>query len=404
MKPPLIFALLTVTAVCLFGLIAAQTRISMQPFVRVGMQVRDFRNGTNPVLQSEYPPPASALFYAFQENPFHRSFNDAWKIFMMLTLAGTCVWTFFRANKRAAALLPAALLVCIPLLGSELIFARYDILVTILLFLTWQAARTHRTHSAGIFIGLAASLKIVPILILPFLWLQSPREKRRDVLLGCISGGGIAIVLALLIMGPSAFTANMDYLRSYHGVRGIQVESTWAGLLFLWSAFSGAILTIDNIAQSFEIMGHTMIATTASLATIAGLALLFLKMIKDRSSAVTFNPAILFLPLLWALLTTPVLSPQYFVWIIPLLLIYSAEELLDDPYRLLPWALLGLTILTAALTQWIYPVLYDDLLHFRSFLAVVILNIRNGCVAVLIAMLWWSSPNDRSIKHQKKHQ
>lgn len=395
MKPPVIFALLTVTAVCLFGLIAAKTRISMEPFVRVGMQVRDLKSGAGSELTSEYPPLTSALFYVFQENPFRRSFNDAWKLFVILTLAGTCLWTFFKGSKRAALLLPASLLICIPLLGSELMLARYDIPVALLLFLIWQTARNNRHLSAGIFLGLASSLKIVPILILPFLWLQSPREKRRGVLLGCIGGLLLGIVLPLLIMGPHAVSANITYLIGYHEARGIQVESMWAGLLFLWSAVSGAILTIDSSAQAFDIMGYAPLAIIAPITTIAGLGLLFWKMIRERSESASFDPSILFLPLLWALLTTPVLSPQYFVWILPLLLVYSAEELLDSPYRLLPWLLLGLTILTAVLTQWIYPVLYDDLVHLRSFLAVIVLNLRNVSVLGLIVLLWPANRTSR---------
>ncbi len=388
MQRVFIAGFLTALFVGAFAVVTAQTRITMEPFVRIGMQVRDLKNGKNIELKSEYPPLASSLFYVFQDNPLRTSFNNTWKGFLVLMLALTCLWTFAAGRRREAVLLSGSLLLCIPLLGSELMLARYDILVALLLFLTWQSRQNNRHIPAGVFLGLAVSLKIVPILVLPFLWLQTPHGKRRDVLLGCISGLLLGIAIPILIMGPQAVLANIGYLLGYHEARGIQVESSWAGLLFLWSAVSGAILTIDNIAQSFEIMEQTMIAMIASLTTIAGLVFLFGKIAKDRTTSGSFDPPILFLPLLWAFLTTPVLSPQYFVWIIPLLLVYSAQELLDHPHRIMPWLLLSLTLLTAALTHWIFPILYYDLIHFSSFLAVILLNLRNLCVLALLSTLY----------------
>ncbi|MBI5156070.1 DUF2029 domain-containing protein [Candidatus Peregrinibacteria bacterium] len=389
MQRVFIAGFLTALFIGAFAVVTMQTRITMGPFVRIGMQVRDLKSGTIAELRSEYPPLASALFYIFQENPFRVSFNNTWKGFLLLTIVLSCLWTFLTGSRRKAALLPAALLLCIPLLGNELMLARYDILIALLLFLTWQSWERNRHFLAGVSLGLSASLKIVPILVLPFLWLQSPNDKRSGVLLGCIGGLFLGIAIPLLIIGPQAVVANVSYMLSYHEVRGIQVESSWAGALLLWSAISGTILTIDSTAQAYEITGHPILAIIASVTTVAGLIFLFFRNKSEKQNMRSaFDPSFLFLPLLWVLFTTPVLSPQYFVWIIPLLLVYDAEQLLNNPRRILPWLLPGLTIVTAALTHWIYPVLYDDLLHFRSFLAVIVLNLRNLCIAGLIAILY----------------
>jgi hypothetical protein len=88
--------------------------------------------------------------------------------------------------------------------------------------------------------------------------------------------------------------------------------------------------------------------------------------------------------LVFALAVSPVLSPQYFTWIVPLLFVFLAGRLRSSPLSGRLWGMLLITILLAVLTKWIFPWNYDALLS-QSPLAVIVLNVRN----VLLLLLAW---------------
>jgi len=387
--------LATLLLVLLFAVIVASVKISMTPFVRIGMQAEKVLKGHETAFDSEYPPLASALFTVLQSNPL-TSFNAGWKAILIIVLALSTLYAFKVSDRRDALFLPLAVLLTIPLLGTEVTLARYDLLVTFLLFVAWQGTKHCHDTAAGIALGLAASLKIVPMLLLPFLWLRAERQGK--LLLGTIVGIGVGLLIPLLVLGPHLTLQNIAYVRSFHGARGIQLESTWAGLLLLFSALTGSTVTIDNLHSAFEVMGPAFIPPLATILTLAGLGLLWRKGYRSKR-----NPSDASLPLLallWALLMTPVLSPQYFVWIVPLLLIESFDRLRDDTRSGI--VLLTLTALTGLLTHWIFPILYDQLVHLALW-PVLILNARNLCVVGLIMVLWRASKSKMQALHNGPH-
>lgn len=363
--------------VVIFAIIAFTVRISMAPFVRIGMQAVKVLHGQETLFDSEYPPLASSLFYLLQINPL-TSFNSGWK--MMLTTTLLLVTIFVGTQKPWESIfLGIATLLTIPLLGTEVTLARYDLLVTFLLCMAWLGTEHRRDLSAGISLGLAASLKIVPILLFPFLWLRSGRKMRLS--LGMSLGLIIGLFVPFMLLGVDVTMQNLFYLRSFHEVRGIQLESTWAGLYLLFSAITGQFVTIDNVRRAFEVMVPSWIPTLATILTLGGLAFLFRPDWKRSSRSL---PP---LALLWILFMTPVLSPQYFVWIVPLLLFEALRQIVTDAQSRYGWLLLALTILTALLTHWIYPILYDQLVHLVLW-PILILNLRTLCLLGLLVLLW----------------
>lgn len=391
MHSRLLLAGATTLLFLLFAVILWKTRLTLTPYVRIGMEVRDILHGKEAALTSEYPPLASTLFYLFQTRPFRLSFIAFWKLALLASIAGTLMIAWLMRAPRRAALFAATLLLSVPLFGPELLFARFDILILLLLFLSWIAADKHPTF-AGITLGLAAALKIVPVILLPFLWLRADRRGRIAVPVGFLLGIGIGLGLPMLLMGPRLMLENIQFVRAFHGARGLQIESTWSGLLLLWSAIAGSTVTIDHRQGAFEFMASPAIPTIATACTIAGLLVLLWE--TRRTAALRRHSVltIIALPLLWSFLTTPVLSPQYFVWILPLLLIEGLER-----FRHLPGlhtAILPLLIVfLAVLTQWIFPILYEDLVHL-ALEPVLVLNLRNACVGLLLWKLWMNRLKD----------
>jgi hypothetical protein len=92
--------------------------------------------------------------------------------------------------------------------------------------------------------------------------------------------------------------------------------------------------------------------------------------------------------LLWVLLVSPILSPQYLVWIVPLLMGYVLLRLLRE--KVPGGNTLGLAVLLCVLTlgtQWIYPHHYGQFMNEQYPYLVVLLNLRNISLLALLLLL-----------------
>ncbi len=90
--------------------------------------------------------------------------------------------------------------------------------------------------------------------------------------------------------------------------------------------------------------------------------------------------------LCWILAVSPILSPQFLVWVVPLLawqVLRDCTEKIDVPTLLV----CGLTVALGLLTQWIYPYHYGDLIDTQTVAAVLILNARNCALFILSGVL-----------------
>ncbi len=245
----------------------------------------------------------------------------------------------------------------------------------------WSAA-------AFCFFGLGFSYKLMPLIAVPFLllaeWHNPDRAEKGDRHLlperpsGCFAqkvpvpffrrqkrlAAGLA-GLALGMGGPFAIQyaisgRHVFDLFSHHAGRGIQVESLYSTLMWLgsfcgWpisislSKADGAYCVFGPLATAMKIL--STIATSAFLCT-AGIWAVFRGSRLGRAEALglacyTLGGCVIFLN---------VLSPQYFVWSIPLLLLAGVELLPEKPKS--AWMLAGFLIAAAGLTTWIFPYHY----------------------------------------------
>ncbi len=354
-------------------------------YASIASNIRDAAAGTDLQIRSEYPPFTSALFYAVDAVP-GVSFAYAWIGFLVLALGLTAAYTYAFLERRDAVFLLTACVALPLLLSKELTFARYDILVMFPLFLAWKAHQRERYADSAAFLVLAASIKLVPVLALPLLLLAAPPRKRMQVVGGALIGLGISVLVPMLLIGFHAFWSNVVYMLSYHGARGIQVESTWSGIQLLLSNLHGQHVTLDNSSMSMNnpALGHgfVLLSGMLTLLSAAGVAALtFSDKVRSSGSAPLFL-AVFLLMLAFA----PVLSPQDFVWIVPLLLVH-AFDLWWRSHKISGAVMLGLAAGIALLTQWIFPWHYGEFLDQKTLLPLVILVARNALIALAALFL-----------------
>jgi hypothetical protein len=147
----------------------------------------------------------------------------------------------------------------------------------------------------------------------------------------------------------------------YHGQRGIQVESLYAAMLMASSPL-GIETKIVAFRGADEIAGEWVPAmkTLASMLmggflACTGLWCLVQGRRFDREQA--WHCAVMVV--LGSVALSPVLSPQYFVWALPLALLVAADVLPAEGRVLMDFAISAIII--AALTMLIFPCTYFGL-------------------------------------------
>jgi hypothetical protein len=322
----------------------------------------------------EYPPgslPAfvpPALFSASQA-----SFIDLFSLEMALTLGVTLLLTALGARRLVGTwILPAATFALAALLLYPVAVTRYDAVVALTLGLAVFFATVEGRYLplAYASLGLGTAVKFVPLLaVLPL------ALTRRGVARGC----GVFIAVVALFFVPFALLGGRGLLQSfaYQAERGLQVESLAASvLMFLHSAES---IVFEHGA--FEVRGEGAGLAT-SLTPILTLLLLAVTVFamwwefrRRGGLGVGAFPRHAAALILAFMLGSRVLSPQYLIWLLPLVPL-SAGGLVG--------AIICVLFLAACLTTTlVFPIHYADLLSFR-YPGPELLVARN----LLLVILW----------------
>lgn len=331
---------------------------------------------------SEYPPLATTLFVVTRLLPLE--FAHGWFALVFALLLITIVLIAVWFGTREAFLCAVALAITPFLLHNELVFGRYDILLSLLLLLAWKCHAERQFRRSGALIALAFSLKLIPLLLFPLLLITTPKGMRRRWITGIAIGLALGTLFPMFLLGPSAFFSNLQYLLRYHGERAIQWESAWSGVHLLISA----ILQKKDPLEYIALSAQNMAFSRASLALAASLVIISTTLIgwiawKRRSSKHVFERAFPATVLL-VLFFSPILSPQYIVWITPLVIAWLLSQWINCSIHVRHVAIFACGILALTLgTQWVFPHHYGELLDQASVLTVVVLNVRNASLLFL---------------------
>jgi 4-amino-4-deoxy-L-arabinose transferase-like glycosyltransferase len=234
--------------------------------------------------------------------------------------------------------------------------------------LAWAAA-------CGGVAAIGVMTKLVPglaLLAAAALWLRAAAPDRARCLLAAGAAGALTLLAINLALFAAAGEPYLDTFR-YHGLRGIQLESLYSGVLLLLRPL-GLSMHID------ESFGSTNLASAATplLKTLSPLLFLLgagYVCLRRRFSQDGLGATVLSCILLLSfILTHRVFSPQYLIWVGAPLCVLAALQ----PERRRLWLLfLGAVLLS----QLIFPRGYPILKAFHP-LAVLVLNLRNLALVV----------------------
>lgn len=247
---------------------------------------------------------------------------------------------------------------------------RFDVVPA--LFAVAALLSINRPLRAGAWMAVGALLKLWPALLLIAV---SRRSFGRALIAFFAASAGLLLLLLATMNGAGSFASGQ---RS----RGLQVESVPAWF-FLVAHHLGWSRRYEYRYGAIEVIapGTQLVATIVAVATVAGLLVVFALRLTGRLDCAA--PAdIALVVLLFSMVTSRVLSPQYLVWVAAV----AAVCLLDPRTVMRPIVLVLAPI--PVLGQILYPMRYEWLVS-DGLTGLVMQSVR--ILALLVATFWAAS-------------
>jgi hypothetical protein len=364
--------------VCLDHWFYAHGRIVDTPFYQsYGLQMR---NGLLPYrdFSVEYPPGALPAFVAptYFGQPTVPSDYQRWfsRLMAVCGLACLAFVLLSRPSRRAVVFVALS-----PLLVGQLMLSRYDLWPAAFVAAA-VAALLHDRHRLG-WLALAGAfvVKLYAIVLVPVAVVWTLRRRGRGELL---RGAAIWALAVLAVFAPFAILAPQGLWNDLSGqlTRPIQVESLVATLLTTFDSPQDAVSH-----NSVGIVGYGWLGALTTALELAVLVALWLRFSRgpadeDRFLRYSAGCVAAFVAL------GKVLSPQYLIWLVPLVPLVRGRRGL---------AASGLLALAMILTQ-----VYFTSSRYRAYIdgyahAPVILA-RNLVLLALLASLVWPAGRRRA--------
>jgi hypothetical protein len=320
----------------------------------------------------EYPPgslPAFVLPALLSSGK--AGYISAFSSEMALVLVATLALTALTARRIWGAwITPGATLAAGAILLYPVAVTRYDAVVALSLAGAAFCATLDRRYLVLAYasLGLGAAAKLAPALAtLPLSAFQRGAARGYAIFFAVLA---IFFAPALLLGGGFAGSF------VYHADRGLQAESLTASVLMQLGQVSGVLFEYG----AFEAQGRGVELASELSLPVTGVLLLatafFMYRAHRRGTAgQSAFPRYAAALILAFMLGSKVLSPQYVVWLLPLLPLSAGGAL--------GLVLSALFLATCYLTTQVFPVHYDDLLNLR-FPGPQLLLARN----LLLVLLW----------------
>lgn len=275
--------------------------------------------------------------------------------------------------------------------GPEIINS-FDIFAAILVLSSLYCFWKGKHKTSWIILALSVMTKIYPVVIAPIFllsYLKNGEYKRIWSGIMVFAVCVLVISIPFLVMSPHSFFK----LITFHADRPLQLETTYSSILMFISRFSSISLNVNFSSGSNNIIGRvpeTLSQISVFLSAFLLLMsywLIYCRMKKGKNDLGEIGVySLLVIAIL--LITSKILSPQYLIWLLPLLPLLAGKKL---------YIIGALFVVIEALTYYIFPVHYVELGNFTGSVALVLLirNILLVLLTILVGVAVFRSSNNR---------
>jgi len=263
---------------------------------------------------------------------------------------------------------------------GPIIIQTFDIIPAVMtlaaIYLFWRG----KHNASWALLALGTLTKIYPIVIAPiFLLIYFKNRQLKQIRDGAVTFLVVCVItiLPFVILGSGSILN----LVSYHTQRGVQIESTYSALVLTLAKLGFTTVSAAFSYGSLNIVSPTatVLATLSTYILVVSLLIVYwfiYRQVKPGKSQFTRLGAYALLTIAITMATSKILSPQYFVWLIPIF------PLICGRWRT---PILAIFIVIGGLTYDIFPLHYAELQSFQAT-AVAILVVRD-ILLVLLAVL-----------------
>ena len=332
----------------------------------------------------EYPAPALAIFSLPLLMPWW-SYAIGYPIWIALSLIAASAALAWKGRLEAAIALPTYSL----LAGWYFVLDRYDLVPGLCVLGAFLLLERGRSRAATAALAIGTLLKLFPIVLLPVLLIACRREEGRwrldlAALFAIICAAGF--VPALLLNAPGALSP-----LHVESARALHIESLPGDVSWLASRASlGPSPGVDG--GPVPVMSYNSLSIVHGAATAWSVFFILLALVGAivalrRTRRGDDSPArTAIVLLLLVLLAGKVFSPQYLLWVLPLVAVQEGLRL--------PW--LALCALATFIMHDYYTLPLASLPWSSGFLAII--TVRNLLLGGMIA-LYLALPGDRRTPH-----
>jgi hypothetical protein len=272
-----------------------------------------------------------------------------------------------------------ALLAASPLLLGAVLLSRYDLFPTMLTIAALTAMYFDRTRTAFALLALGTAAKAFPVVIVPIAVVYVWRREGRRAALWCLAVFGVVLLVCFL---PFLVIAPHGVWWAIHGQenRPLQLESVGAALFLAAHQLVGLHLTYYFTHSSDNLDGHSALAFAGVMSVLQIVALVAVWALYALGSATRERLLTAAAAAVCAFIVFDrVLSPQYLIWLAPLVATVNGRRGL---------AALALLACAMAMTQIYYPLHFDPLRSFEPLQSWTVVG-RDAVLVTLFATLAW---------------
>ncbi len=328
----------------------------------------------------EYPPGALPFMVAPLAESEGHSYRSRFVVLMVVVDAVGLAGLMVIARRSRSWWGPWAWTLLVPMLGP-IAYLRLDLVPAVATIWALERAQAGGWFGAGGWLGFGAVAKIYPGLLVPLILAARWRWRWRIV-----AGAAGVAALGLLPFVTSA-SGLWDSVAGYHTGRGLQVESTWGGLLLLGGHLGHPVQVVFDHGAFNSVGGGAGILKSLSLALslTALTAGTWLAAKRVRPDSMADLATVMFGTLALLLAAGTVFSPQFMIWLSALGAVAAGVA---GRSVWVPLVMLGAANL---LSQLVFPFHYDGLLanHAAPVAVVVVRNLLVLAIGLLVLGRLW---------------